>query len=263
MAHFAHYVRRDVVQVNYKDPSDPWFAENQPDDQGFTTPAFHVTRSRRGPAARVATGDTIWLFAQLFSPWGKFPPALDARIEVASVESRLDVNGFRYKAGPDSSWFPLSDGSKCLVRLRTRTADGTKTNLLASPKQAVGQALQSIRELDNVTEILRFSAALSSAAFEFISYRLLDGTREAFNKAIQIVHDGGAVFWDRWSLPRRLAERREFLKHRALDEYIAQRIEAASVVWGIATPLYGADRSYSKNEMRLASQLNKLRIYSP
>jgi len=111
-----------------------------------------------------------------------------------------------------------------------------------------------MRELDNVEEVLRFSVALSSAPFEFISYRLLDGTRGAFNKAMQVVQDGGAVFWDRWSLPRRLAERREFLKDRALDGYIAERIKAASVVWGIDTPLYGVDGSYSRTKR--SSRLN-------
>lgn len=79
MAHFAHYVRRTVVEVNYEDPSDPWFAENQPDNQGFEAPAYHVTRSLTGPAARVSGGDTIWLFSQLTTPWGNFPPALDAK----------------------------------------------------------------------------------------------------------------------------------------------------------------------------------------
>jgi hypothetical protein len=80
MAHFAHYVRRTVVEVNYEDPSDPWFAENQPDNQGFDSPAYHVTRSLTGPAARVSEGDTIWLFSQVITPWGVFPPALDAKI---------------------------------------------------------------------------------------------------------------------------------------------------------------------------------------
>lgn len=263
MAHFVHYLRREVVQVAYDNPSDPWFAENQPDDQGLATPAFHVTRCTQGPAVRVAIGDTIWLFAQLFSPWGKLPPALDARIEVTAIARPGNANGFRFKAGPESTWFPLSDASKTLSSLRTITADGATTSLLSSAMQPVGRALQSIRELDNEKVVLRSASKLAVAKVDFVSYRLLDGTRDAFMKVRQLVQDGRAVFWDRWSLPRRLAERREFLKDRALDDHIRNQIEAASVVWGIATPLYGADNSYSEKELSLASDLKKLRLHSP
>ena len=138
MADFAHYMRRDVIQVNYQDPGDPWFSENQPDDQGFASPAYHVTRKSSGPAARVSKGDTIWLFAQLFSPWGKLPPALDARIEVGGVEQREGGNGFRFRASRRSCWFPLFDASIALSKLKTRTGTGETMDLLSKSNQPVG-----------------------------------------------------------------------------------------------------------------------------
>ena len=261
MADFAHYMRRDIIQTNYQDPCDPWFSENQPEEQGFANPAYHVTRKSNGPAARVSKGDTIWLFAQLFSPWGKLPPALDARIEIGSVEDRESGNGFRFGAAQGSCWFPLFDASACISNLKTKTVAGKTTNLLSNPSQSIGQALQSIRELHNPNVIEHFASKLLQGDFHFVSYRLVDGTRSAFEKTLDLVSKKRAVFWDRWSLPRRVAERREFLNDDALDSYIVEQIKKASVVWGIDSPLYGADKSYSKRELDLASRQEKLRMH--
>jgi len=68
MAHFAHYVKRDIVEVDYQSPDARWFAGHQPADQGFVAPTYHVTRATTGPVTRVAQGDTIWLFSQLATP---------------------------------------------------------------------------------------------------------------------------------------------------------------------------------------------------
>jgi hypothetical protein len=261
VADFAHYLRRDVVQVNYQDPRDPWFSENQPDDQGFTSPAFHVTQRSSGAAARVCVGDTIWLFAQLFSPWGKLPPALDAKIEVAGIEERVGGKGYRYDAGRGSMWFPLFDASSCLLKLKTKTAKGDLSDLLSTSNQPIGQALQSMRELSNGNVLEQFASNLASIEFCFVSYRLVDGTRRAFEKLQELVARKNAVFWDRWSLPRRLAERREFLQDAALDRYISRQISKASVVWGIDSPMYGEKGSYSKRELDLAARESKLRLH--
>ena len=116
IAHLAHYASRRVVEPNYSSPGDPWFSKNQPEDQGFEAPSYHVTRSTSGPAARVSPGDTLWIFSQLRSPWGSFPPALDAKISVAKVEDlrkhRSDKEAaFQFYAGAGSSWFPLFDAT--------------------------------------------------------------------------------------------------------------------------------------------------------
>ena len=132
MADFAHYVRREIVEVDYADQSAPWFAENQPDTQGFESPSYHVTRSTTGPATRIKAGDVVWLFSQLFAPWGKFPPSLDAKINVKAVESDF-ISGqaqsgshkIRYVAGVGSKWFPLFEATAVILELRT--IDGNRT----------------------------------------------------------------------------------------------------------------------------------------
>lgn len=142
MAHFAHYVRRTVVEVNYEDPSDSWFAENQPDNQGFDAPSYHVTRSLTGPAARVSKGDTIWLFSQLTTPWGSFSPALDAKIVVDTVISTHAFDQktpvIRYEANAGSKWFPLCNATSCIQELWTKNVKGESQRLLSNQNQPIG-----------------------------------------------------------------------------------------------------------------------------
>lgn len=265
MAHFAHYVKREVVEVDYQSPDDPWFAEHQPDDQGFATPAYHVSQAVRGPATRVTQGDTIWLFSQLRTPWGVYPPALDAKIIVSEVSVRRarrsgEKAALRFGAGEGSSWFPLCDASDTVAELTTVNAQGGVQKLLAERHQPIGRVLQSMRELAEAAPLIALERRISELGFDFISYRLLDGTRRAFEASLQLVQAGGAVWWDRWSLPRRLAERREFLNDSALDEFISERIGASINVWGIPSPKYAEPQSYSWKERELSSRLKKFRF---
>ena len=96
--------------------------------------------------------------------------------------------------------------------------------------------------------LLLWEQALEAQAFHFVSYRLQDGTRSAFDKVQALVAEGVPVFWDRWSLPRRLAERREVLHDTVLNQYIAGEITRAAVVWGIDSPLYDEEGSYSAQD---------------
>ncbi|WP_139379445.1 hypothetical protein [Zoogloea sp. LCSB751] len=266
MAHYVHYLPRKVVEPDYADRSAQWFAENQPDDQGFEVPSYHVTRSTSGPATRVAIGDTIWLFSQLVTPWGSFPAALDAKISVCDVipYHRADeqpARTFRYQAGQGSRWFPLRDATACIKQLHTRSLSGIVRPILSHPSQPIGQALQSMRELEDADPLLAWAEELSTAAFDLISYRLIDGTPRACKKAMELVHDRQAIFWDRWSLPRRLAERREFLSDAALDAHIMGEIHRCRKVWGIHSARYAEVDSYSAREMAEARRLNKLQLY--
>lgn len=265
MAHYVHYVRRAVVEVNYENPADPWFADNQPDNQGFDAPSYHVTRCLTGPAARVSKGDTIWLFSQLATPWGNFPPALDAKIIVGgepmhTYASDQKTRIIRYEAGSNSKWFPLYDVSSYIRQLGTRDIKGNSSPLLNDSNQPIGQALQAMRKLSDAGPLLEFELKIDAMPFDFISYRLIDGTRLAFDRAKQLVEDGSAVFWDRWSLPRRLAERREFLNESSLDCYIIKQIHRCKMVWAINSPRYAESGSYSACEMCFAQRLGKLQI---
>ena len=109
--------------------------------------------------------------------------------------------------------------------------------------------------MESAEPLLDWQRKLDEDGFDFISYRILDGTKSAFQKVKSLIKDGSIVFWDRWSLPRRLAERREIVSDKALQKYIEKQIENAKVVWAINSPLYGQVGSYSADEMLLAKKL--------
>jgi hypothetical protein len=148
-------------------------------------------------------------------------------------------------------------------QLSTLTLSGARRPLLSPPEQPLGQALQSIRQLADAEPLLSWERHLSTVPFDFISYRLVDGTCAAFEKALQLASQAQAVFWDRWSLPRRLAERREVLNDWALEQHLIRNLRACRTVWGIASKLYGEPNSYSAREKEEAERLGKLILVSP
>jgi len=261
--HFIHFNRRQVRLLYSNRDFELWFAEAQSPVAGFERPQYHITRAVNGPAAEVNEGDTIWLIGQLYSPWGKLPPAIDARIDVSTrLELKDDggnLSGYRYQAAPTSRWFPLADVSTVLDSLKTQRRNGEAEPLRKKPEQPIGQLLQRIRKLESGKPLLFWENTLDENSFDFVSYRIFDGTRAAFVKVKSIVDAGGAVFWDRWSLPRRLAERREFLSDTALEKYIEEQIKRAKVMWAINSPLYGKDGTYSAREMLLGQKLGTYR----
>ena len=250
---YIHYIKRKVVTRYPNDLASPWFSELQSYENGFNSPVYHVTRSTSWPATIIKEGDVIWLVGQLSSPWGKLSPSIDARIEVESVE-KIQEDGekekLRYLASANSQWFPLSDASKMLSRLHTVAKDG-KISIPYNPqKDNIGQAFQSLRKISSEDTINEFAINAEKAPFDFISYRIVDGTKAAFLKVKSLVGDGGCIFWDRWSLPRRLAERRELVSDAMLDLLLTKKIEQASVVWGIETPKYSEENSYSATDKK-------------
>jgi hypothetical protein len=134
--------------------------------------------------------------------------------------------------------------------------------MLKDQNQPIGQALQSMRELSDVRPLLELELKINIMPFDFISYRLIDGTSLAFDKAIELVQKKRkAIFWDRWSLPRRLAERREFLNDASLNSYIFEWIFRCNTLWAIQSTRYAEFGSYSAFEKCLAERLGKLQIY--
>lgn len=262
MKHFVHYLPRRIILPASGERKTPWFSSYR-NRTLIERPVIHVTRRKTGPAARVAAGDCIWVFSELVSPWGRLPPALDFMLEVARVAPIVPGGecGFRYIGGRNSQWFHLYDARELLGRLKTIDKNESITELWAQPDLRIGTLLQSMREVQNGEELLHFARSLSKRELEFISYRTLDGTRPAFAKATELVADGTAVFFDRWSLPRGLAERREFLPPHLLNPYIRRRMGQASKVWAIESPQYAARGSYSLEELKHARQLKKPLIW--
>lgn len=261
--HFIHFNRRDIRLRFPSDPEDPWFKESQGALGEFDRPRYHITRAVEGPATDVGPGDTIWLVGQLYAPWGgRLPATLDARIDVADVKARKGGIGYRFAAADSSSWFPLTNSTAQLYALESVARGQDAALLWKDRKHPIGQYLQRMRKLAS-GEILRaWEADLQSRPFHFISYRIRDGSRPAFDCAMRLFSQDVRVFWDRWSLPRRLAERRETVRNAPLDKTIEKSIQEADVVWGIESPLYGVRGSYSARERDLAKSLNKYRPVS-
>ena len=255
--HYAHFTRR-VLRLRFpEDPEDPWYSELQDVSGGLDRPRYHVTRAVSGRAADIKPGDTIWLVGQLYTPWGeRFPAALDARIDVAAVTPRQGKPGFRYTAAETSQWLDLSDSTAALEALRCPNDNGP-TRLWRDRDRPIGQYLRQIRAIANGDVLETWSADQRNRALHFVSYRIQDGTRPAYARAHALFEEGHRVFWDRWSLPRRLAERREAVGDEPLNATIEGKIHDAATVWGIETPLYDATGSYAAHERHLAECLNK------
>lgn len=131
-------------------------------------------------------------------------------------------------------------------------AAGGEEALWRDPVRPVGQYLQSMRELRDGDAFEHWHAAVSAGDTEFVSYRQIDGTAFAFHHVAARLQAGKSVFWDRWSLPRSVAERRESAPAQLLDPYLEDAIDRAGVVWGIESARYGEDASYSAYEKRYA-----------
>ena len=142
------------------------------------------------------------------------------------------------------------------------TDERGSTILWKDHSRPIGHYLQRIRELANGEILDEWETKQQSRPLHFVSYRIRDGSRLAFQRARALFGEGNRVFWDRWCLPRRLAERREAVGDQPLDEAIETSIHEADVVWGIESPLYGARESYAARERDLAQRLNKYRSFS-
>jgi hypothetical protein len=206
----------------------------------------------------ITTGDTIWILSQIHSPWGSLPAGLDARIDVKRIEVCPCCGTRRFIAANSSTWFPLADMTGELQCIETSAA-GSPGRLLANIDKPLGQSLQSIRLLASAAPLKRWSKKITSKWPHFISYRISDGTQLAFSKTKELLLQGQVVFWDRWCLPRRLAERRELVDDHALNRYLMKHLRKSKIVWGIESAKYFEEGSYSAKEKKEAEAIRKYR----
>jgi hypothetical protein len=262
--HFIHYLTREIKSQLLKDldktidevNDKSFFAEDQNSKDGFEHPMYHITRRQSGPVTKIEKGSVIWLFSILRSPWGTLPPSLDAKIIVERKEDLSDGRT-KFHAGKNSRWFPLYDATSIIHKLKTIDNNGNEKKLWHENQKPLGLYLQSIRQLSGNHELTDWSNKISHSEFDFISYRIKDGTIYAFQKARSLMLDGKIVFWDRFSLPRRLVERREIVDNNALDDFLLEKIRSCTCFWGIETPGYFEPKRYSQKEAELAKQLKK------
>lgn len=251
---FIHYLPRQVVMRFPKNASDPWFHRYQRRGDGFERPTRHTTQRKDRAAALVQRGDRIWIVSQIFSPWGHLPPGIDGCVVVESVQKRRG-GGFHFIATSSSRWFPLMDAQCLLASLDTVNASGDKKKLWADTCKPVGHSLQSMRRLDSAQALRDWEQRLEGLPLNFISYRIADGTSLAFETVRKLLGRGEKVFWDRWCLPRRLAERRERVSNHKLDTQLMDKLRSAAAVWGVESPLYFDARSYAQKECTAAQEL--------
>jgi hypothetical protein len=255
---YVHYIKRRVITRYPTDAADPWFSELQTYEDGFEVPVYHVTRSSAWPVREIQPNDIIWLVSQLSSPWGTLPPSIDARIEVKSIEENIaQSTTLRFLASSSSSWFPLVDASEMLSRISEASRNGTITFPYSKMKNNISQAFQGIKKIDSTTLINEWAFAVQAQEFDFISYRIIDGSKHAFSKVQTLMKEKKSVFWDRWSLPRRLAERRELVSDDALDSLLVKKMRQARTIWGIESPRYNEVKSYSAKEKKLALEIGR------
>ena len=261
-SHFIHYLTRRIIPYNPDLRAElraltparkrEWFDLVQSEDGGFAMPTAHITGSNGWPTKEVCRGDVIWLFACVVYRGRRLPIGLDARIVVGGVEQekRDGRRKFIFRAGPGSSWVLLADWSSVLERAKILLSDGRYCGL-PLPNQTFGQSLQSLRKLSDQTAEI-FETYLSSVNrpgnFDFVSYRHKDGTDAAVALVLSILKKGRSVWWDRWSLPRRLAEGREALAEEALENEIFARLAEASTVYGVVTERYDEEGAFTRLE---------------
>jgi hypothetical protein len=259
---FVHYVKREIILNPPSDANSPFYAELKAYESSFDSPRFHVTRSKSWPVSDIQENDIIWLVAQLSSPWGKLPPSIDGKIIVDGVrEEELEEGGskIRFDAKEGSMWFPLVDATATLSKLEVMLKNGNVKKPFDIERDNLGQAYQSMKKISNPDILDELASKVTIMNFEFISYRIADGTQSAFFRALEQVKRGRSIFWDRWSLPRRLSERRELVPDVTLDRLLMTKIKESELVWGIESPRYDEDGSYSQKEKELATKLRKYR----
>ncbi|KMW57773.1 hypothetical protein AIOL_002741 [Candidatus Rhodobacter oscarellae] len=263
MAHYAQYFKRVVGDVE----SGAFFELPQSEGAGFATPEFHTTSARHGTPARIKAGDTIWLFAQLSSDWGKLPVSLDAKIVVRDVEDLVATDpaskaAWKYHADKERSrWFSLFDAKRSIPKLRVTRKNRSTQSILGDPPKHLGQRIRFLQEIADPDPLYALEAEITGQRESFISYRLQDGMEPAFHHAARLMHQGQVVWWDRWRLPRRLVERRNNVSSDALSAAIFGMIkDERPLVWGIETAGYKDPKSYGAAERRAAEALG---LYRP
>lgn len=252
--HFIHYIPRRVVTRFPMNANHPWFSEYHNLADGYFKPKYHISRRLTGPTQAIQVGDTIWLIGKIFTQWGDLPAGVDAKIIVDKIE-RQENGALRFEASDSSTWFPLADCNHVLLNLKTIDSSGRIRNLQDNPNIPFGQSLQSIRCLADANALEAWVEELNKRCLNFISYRICDGTHAAVIKIQHLLQEGEAVFWDRWSLPRRLAERREVVDDQAINLLVMNHLRNSKVVWGIETKKYSAPGSYSTKEQNEAIRL--------
>lgn len=262
---FTHYLKREIIpydparleelEAQGPDLEREWFDLRQRQDQGFGTPVAHITRDLRWPSSEIGEGDRIWLFAAIAYRRLWLPIGLDAVFVVNGVEDITEDGKVRriFSAGPGSRWVNLADWTSWLQGLPILLS-GSRPETLPIGRASLHGSLRTLRQLDPVAVpvLEERLAQVDAAGYEFISYRHKDGIPGAVALAQHLLSQGRAIWWDRWNLPRRLAEGREALPSDTLEREIFAKLAGATAVHGIVTEGYEEPGAFTLDERRAA-----------
>lgn len=273
--HYAHYIKRQII------PYDPnrweWLKDARPGRQpkwfdlvqkkygDFDRPSKHVTRSNDQVVTGVKPNDFIWLFSQIsYRNKLVLPPSLDAIIQVEGQPKssigpgKTAAERTEFTAGDLSEWHLLSDWSSALKETRVRLISGL-TPKIPELGAHVGNALQSFRQIHDIAPLMeKLELERARPGYHFVSYRHSDGIGPAIDQVKKLVVDQRQSVWfDRWCLPRRLAEGREALSEQRLEDHIKGKIRGAETVWGIETTGYKDANAFTRNEQCWAGKKYK------
>ncbi len=272
--HFAHYVSRKITPfkkdrlARLADTNDEtkqrWFDLVQAKDGGFDRPCKHVTRQDDHVTQSVKPGDAIWIFSQILYRDLAFPPSLDAKIIVAEPPYKQPVPWDKskgrtvFEAGSASFWHLLSDWRGALQATQLSFRNAPPAGVFEKHDH-VGKALQSMKEILDPAPLLDRERELKEYGYyRFISYRHKDGLPLAARAVSDaLMSENAQIWWDRWSLPRRLAEGRELLNNKALEQHIEKKARHAASVIGIETRGYNEPGAFTDKERAWARVYEK------
>jgi TIR domain len=193
-------------------------------------PTAHVTGQRL--AQRVRTGDIIWLVGS-YRRMGRPEASFDGRIVVANV--RKEGNKLIFAAGDGSAWLPWVDSTELLYSCKFATRRGLIT---LERSRALGQQLRFTLQISSrsALEVEGFARAVLRRPSLFVSYRWAKSSDVVAALIPMLSALGYAVWWDRWSGPRRLAKEKAPSPELAL--MLAMAIEHASTALVVLSPGY-------------------------
>lgn len=249
-ASFVQYVRREL----------PVGAVAVPERLPWDAPVGHATDQAFGAATEVRPGDTIWLVSWLLVGRERMPPSVDARIVVAAdggwspaaVAALRAARARVFPATAASSWLPLLDASALFEALRVETRSGPRP-LLRDPVSPTGRARVVGHRLALGARNLRRLAPRSARALAdwardraarpvFVSYRWSDGEPAARALVTTLAAAGVPLWWDRWSVPRRLDELSPEQATPQLLAGLPGALERCHSAIRVRTPAYGSSR---------------------
>jgi hypothetical protein len=275
--HVLAYIKRHVAAKAAESPEkDPSVIE------ALTAPAGHGFgqdwlwgRHRRGERI------VIWLVGVLRSGRRYMPPSLDARIEVVEAFDRghgqappyvrrlLDTYKYAFAAEPSRSYYlPWLDASRLLQGLRFEggTSPSWLDNIRAENWSLLPRNLQTPRVLtaDDAALVEGFAARARSAPVAFLSYRWDEGTEAAREVALRLSGAGVGVWWDRWSMPRSVAESKAGIHPEGVRRAIEAGLSFCRYGVAIRSESYASPKSpwttAEYEELRRLAQEGKLKL---